>query len=352
MPVTYKLIRYSLNDQNGVTAIDYIALADGAVFSGAYADLTGKPTLGSAAATASSDYATAGQGATADSALQPAGNGSALTGLTKAQVGLGSVTDTADSDKPVSTAQQTALNLKANIASPTFTGTVGGITATMVGLGNVNNTSDANKPVSTAQQTALDLKEDEANKGAANGYAPLGADSKVPLVNIPIGIGVGDVIGPVSAADNRVVFFDGITGKIIKDSGLTLSGGNTGDQTSIVGISGTLAQFNTALSDANFASGGGTATGTNTGDDATNSQYSGLDASKQATLVSGTNIKTINGSTVLGAGDLVVAASDLSSILTTSSTISAGKQRVMAQLSIADGGGILVIEDGGILAMA
>ena len=48
--------------------------------------------------------------------------------------------------------------LKANIASPTFTGIVAGITATMVGLGSVNNTSDTAKPVSTAQQTALDLK--------------------------------------------------------------------------------------------------------------------------------------------------------------------------------------------------
>ena len=38
---------------------------------------------------------------------------------------------------------QTALNLKANLASPTFTGTVAGITSTMVGLGNVNNTSNA-----------------------------------------------------------------------------------------------------------------------------------------------------------------------------------------------------------------
>lgn len=50
------------------------------------------------------------------------------------------------------------LALKANLAGPTFTGTVSGITKTMVGLGNADNTSDANKPVSTAQQTALDLK--------------------------------------------------------------------------------------------------------------------------------------------------------------------------------------------------
>ena len=52
----------------------------------------------------------------------------------------------------------TASTTYAPIASPTFTGTVGGITKSMVGLGNVDNTTDANKPVSTATQTALDLK--------------------------------------------------------------------------------------------------------------------------------------------------------------------------------------------------
>lgn len=62
---------------------------------GAYSDLSGKPTLGTAAATASTDYATAAQGTLADSAVQPndsptfgtvtatsfSGDGSALTGL-------------------------------------------------------------------------------------------------------------------------------------------------------------------------------------------------------------------------------------------------------------------------------
>jgi hypothetical protein len=37
-------------------------------------------------------------------------------------VGLYNVNNTADVDKPVSIAQQTALNLKANLAGPTFTG--------------------------------------------------------------------------------------------------------------------------------------------------------------------------------------------------------------------------------------
>lgn len=125
--------------------------------------------------------------------LAPNGNGSALTGLTESQIanlsndlsgkqasnsnlttiaGLTATTDnflvsvasawasrtpaqvkttlaldnlnnTSDANKPISTATQTALDLKANLASPTFTGTVGGVTAAMVGLGNVTNESKA-----------------------------------------------------------------------------------------------------------------------------------------------------------------------------------------------------------------
>jgi hypothetical protein len=43
--------------------------------------------------------------------------------VTKTQVGLGSADNTSDAGKPVSTAQQNALDLKAPLASPTFTGT-------------------------------------------------------------------------------------------------------------------------------------------------------------------------------------------------------------------------------------
>ncbi len=62
----------------------------------------------------------------------------------------------------VTSAIQTQIDLKAPLASPTFTGTVSGITKTMVGLGNVDNTSDASKPISTLTQAALDLKLDLA----------------------------------------------------------------------------------------------------------------------------------------------------------------------------------------------
>jgi hypothetical protein len=43
--------------------------------------------------------------------------------LTSTDVGLGNVTNTSDANKPISTSTQTALDLKAPLASPTFTGT-------------------------------------------------------------------------------------------------------------------------------------------------------------------------------------------------------------------------------------
>jgi hypothetical protein len=63
---------------------------------------------------------------------------------------------------------QSQLDTKAPLASPVFTGTVGGITKGMVGLSNVDDTTDAAKPISTATQTALDLK---ANAGDLTTHA-------------------------------------------------------------------------------------------------------------------------------------------------------------------------------------
>jgi uncharacterized protein (TIGR02145 family) len=88
-----------------------------------------------------------------------------VSGVDKNMVGLGSVDNTSDANKPVSTATQTALNGKENTISSGTTGqyyrgdkTFQTLDKSVVGLGNVDNTSDANKPVSTATQTALNLK--------------------------------------------------------------------------------------------------------------------------------------------------------------------------------------------------
>jgi len=64
------------------------------------------------------------------------------------------------------------------------------------------------------------------------------------------------------------------------------------------------------VTDANLTVIGNTS-GTNTGDNATNTQYSGLATSKQDTLVSGTNIKTINSTSLLGSGNITTGTGDV-----------------------------------------
>jgi hypothetical protein len=107
-----------------------------------------------------------------DTATSPVQSVAGRTGtviLAKADVGLGNVDNTTDAAKPVSTAQQAALDGKA-AASHTHPATqISDATAagralltavdaaaqrTAIGLGSVDNTSDANKPVSTAQAAA------------------------------------------------------------------------------------------------------------------------------------------------------------------------------------------------------
>ncbi len=84
--------------------------------------------------------------------------------LARTKLLINNVDNTSDANKPVSTATQTALNLKSdsstvnahirNVSNPHA------ITKAQVGLGNADNTSDLNKPISTATQTALNLKLD------------------------------------------------------------------------------------------------------------------------------------------------------------------------------------------------
>jgi len=167
------------------------------------------------------------------------GNISNPHGVTKAQVGLANADNTADAAKPVSTAQQTALNLKANLASPTFTGTVAGITAAMVGAqpagtyatgtGTATNTNTGDETTATIQ-------------------------SKLSIT--------------------------------------TLSGSNTGDQ--VLPTLGSLGA--------------------------------------QASLVSGTNIKTVGGASLLGSGDVPVSM-PVVTVSGTTQTAVAGSHYVLTNAS-------------------
>jgi hypothetical protein len=133
---------------------------------------------------------------------------------------------------------------------------------TALALDNVNNTSDANKPVSIAQQDALNAKVDE-NAPITAGTAPkITFDAKglvtsgdsLDETDLPTGINANK-IGTGAVSSTEFGYLDGVTSAI---------------QTQIDG--------------------------------------------KQATLVSGTNIKTINGATVLGAGDLTITGNPPSGV--------------------------------------
>ena len=157
-----------------------------------------------------------------------------VVSLTKSDVGLGAVDNTADADKPISTATATALGGKEPTVTAGSTGQYyrgdkswATLDKNAVGLSNVDNTTDLGKPISTATQTALDGKEPTitagtagqywtgsktwatlnaaavsgaeatANKGAANGYAGLDSSSKVAISNLPTGttsstVAIGD----------------------------------------------------------------------------------------------------------------------------------------------------------------
>lgn len=107
-------------------------------------------------------------------------------GTDKTDVGLGNVDNTADADKPISSAQQAALDGKEPLIAPAnlstyFRGdkTFQLLNAETVGLENVDNTADVDKIVSNPQQAALDgkvdLNGDNLQAGAVN-FAQINQD--------------------------------------------------------------------------------------------------------------------------------------------------------------------------------
>ena len=178
--------------------------------------------------------------------------------VTKAQVGLGNVDNTSDANKPISTATQAALNLKADQAT-TYTKTEvddllepkldsstaattyatitnlnnhinsksnpHSVTKAQVGLGNVDNTSDLNKPISTATQTALDGKQAKGDY-ATNTTVTTGLNKKVDIAQGAENAGKALIIGDdgnVTIGGGAMPEVDNTT-IIIKDDQLTANG--------------------------------------------------------------------------------------------------------------------------------
>lgn len=153
---------------------------------------------------------------------------------------------------------------------------------TALALDNVNNTSDANKPVSTAQQDALNAKV-SSNAAITPGTAAkitfdakglVTAGNTLDETDLPTGINANK-IGTGVVSTTEFEYLNGVTSAIqtqINSKQATL-------------VSGT--NIKTVNSTTILGSG---------------------DITVQETLVSGTNIKTINSTSLLGSGDIVIAA--------------------------------------------
>lgn len=118
------------------------------------------------------------------------GNTSNPHTVTAAQVGLGSVNNTSDANKPVSTATQTALNLKANLGSPTFTGTPAAPTATA----GTNTTQIATTQFVTAAVAAVSAPTILSGTSPQLTFGSVPANSFVDLGFNITGAAIGDVV--------------------------------------------------------------------------------------------------------------------------------------------------------------
>lgn len=195
------------------------------------------------------------------------------------------------------------------------------VSKSTVWLGNVDNTSDANKPVSTAQQAALNAKQDTLTPGtgitidanneisttALPGTTKYGAsldltiDPTTFIVTATLKDQDGNALGTPKTIDlplETVVVsgsFDSTTKKII----LTLENGNTIEVPVWDLVAGLQSEItSTNKLDADLV-------------DDTTSSHKFVSASEKSTwngkqdqLVSGTNIKTINNQDILGTGNI------------------------------------------------
>jgi len=205
------------------------------------------------------------------------GNIEKITGITKSMVGLSNVDNTSDLDKPISTATQTALNTKQNTLSGT-----GLVKST---AGTISYATDNSGNWNTAYTNRITSLTVTGSSGAATLISN--------VLNIPTYTLTGLGGQPLLSGTG---FVKSTAGTISYDTNTYYLASNpSGYQTA--GQVQTIADAKVVQT----ITDGVTATAPSQ-----NAVFDAL-ATKQATLVSATNIKTINGTTILGSGDLVVS---------------------------------------------
>ena len=198
------------------------------------------------------------------------------TGITKSDVGLANVDNTSDADKPVSDDTQIALDLKANLDSPTFTGTVtlpnNTISQAMMGDDSVGTNEIGGLAVTTAKiadaavtsgklATSLDLAGTPTAPTAAAGTnntqiaTTAYADAAVAAL-VDGAPALLNTLNELAAAINDDESFSTTVAGLVADKQNTLTAGDNisivSDTISVTGLDSTdISDFSTAAVTAN-----------------------------------------------------------------------------------------------------
>lgn len=146
-------------------------------------------------------------------------------GVTKSQVGLGNVDNTSDANKPVSTAQQTALNKKVDKVDGSSLVADTKVSGYDAHLANKSNPHNVTKEQVGLGSVTNDAQVKRSEMGVANGVATLNSNGVIPSSQLP------SYVDDVMEFDGTINFpSTGETGKVYIDISTNISyrwGGST-----------------------------------------------------------------------------------------------------------------------------